>query len=564
MSPPRPVGFPRGRALLGDALLNRGTAFTHEERTRFGLHGLLPEAVETMETQLGRIRRKFDYEPEPLQQHIFLRALQDSNETLFDRFAADNIAEVLPIVYTPTVGEACREFSHIYRRPHGMFVSYPERDRMSEMFDNAATHEVEVVVVTDGERILGLGDQGVGGMGIPIGKLSLYTICGGIDPAATLPVMLDVGTDNPELLDDPLYMGWRHERIRGAEYDAFVDQFVETLRSRFPRVLLQWEDFAQGHAAPLLARYRDRICSFNDDIQGTAAVTLAALLAAVDATGGRLSDQTVCIVGAGSAGTGIAEQIIRAMVAEGLTEGEARSRFHLVDRHGLLHDRMADLIDIQRPLAQPWEKVRGWAGSRGGSGGPGDHGEISLLDTIRGARPGILIGVSGQGGIFTEEVVTAMGEVARRPIVFPLSNPTSRAEATPADVLSWTSGRAVVATGSPFAPVDIGGRRHVITQSNNVYVFPGLGAGVLAAGAPRVTDGMLIAAARRLADLAPENHSEGLLPPIDRVRDVSREVARAVALQAAEEGLTDLTPDELDASIARRWWEPAYRDLPRG
>ncbi len=545
---------PRGRALLGNALLNRGTAFTHAERTRYGLHGLLPEAVETMETQLGRIRRKFDYEPEPLQQHIFLRALQDSNETLFDRFAADNIAEVLPIVYTPTVGEACREFSHIYRRPHGMFVSYPERDRMEEMFDNAATNDVEVVVVTDGERILGLGDQGVGGMGIPIGKLSLYTICGGIDPAATLPVMLDVGTDNPELLDDPLYMGWRHPRIRGTEYDDFVDQFVETLRARFPGVLLQWEDFAQGHAAPLLARYRDRICSFNDDIQGTAAVTLAALLAAVDATGGRLSEQTVCIVGAGSAGTGIAEQVIRAMVAEGLPEGEARSRFHLVDRYGLIHDRMDNLIDIQRPLAQPWERVGEWSGV--------EDGEVSLVDTIRGARPGVLIGVSGQGGIFTEEVITAMGEVAPHPIVFPLSNPTSRAEATPADVLAWTSGRAVVATGSPFAPVEIGGRRHVITQSNNVYVFPGLGAGVLAAGAPRVSDGMLIAAARRLADLAPEDHSEGLLPPIDEVREVSREVARAVARQAREEGLTDLSSEELDASIDRRWWEPRYRDIP--
>ncbi len=392
-------------------------------------------------------------------------------------------------------------------------------------------------------------------MGIPIGKLSLYTICGGIDPAATLPVMLDVGTDNPELLDDPLYMGWRHERIRGTEYDDFVDQFVETLRDRFPGVLLQWEDFAQGHAAPLLARYRDRICSFNDDIQGTAAVTLAALLAAVDATGGRLTEQTVCIVGAGSAGTGIAEQIIRAMVAGGLSEGEARSRFHLVDRHGLIHDRMDDLIDIQRPLAQPWERVGAWST---------DGERVSLVETIRGARPGILIGVSGQGGIFTEEVITAMGSVVPNPIVFPLSNPTSRAEATPADVLTWTSGRAVVATGSPFPPVEIGGRRHVITQSNNVYVFPGLGAGVLAAGAPRVTDGMLIAAARRLADLAPGDHSEGLLPPMEGVREVSREVARAVALQARREGLTSLTPGELEESIQRRWWEPAYRDLPTG
>ncbi len=545
----------RGQLLLERALWNKGTAFTYEERRTLGLMGLLPPREETLDEQAARAFEAYGMKPTDLERHIYLRQLQDSNETLFYRLLLDHLAEMMPIVYTPTVGLACEKFSHIYRRPRGLFLAYPEREHIDEILENAASPQVEVIVVTDGERILGLGDQGAGGMGIPIGKLSLYTACGGINPATTLPIVLDVGTNNRERLDDPLYVGWRHERIAGEEYDAFIDAFVQAVKKKFPKVLLQWEDFAQAHAGPILERYRDQLCTFNDDIQGTAAVTTGTLLAAVAATGRKLRDQRVAIFGAGSAGCGIGEQLVAAMVEEGLTEREARDRFFLIDRPGLLHDGLAGLRPFQQKFVQPKERVIGWrAGAEA----------IGLIDVVRHARPTILLGVSGQPGTFTEAVVRAMAEHVDRPIIFPLSNPTSRAEATPVDLISWTSGRALVATGSPFDDVSYGGRRVPIVQCNNSYIFPGLGLGILAAGARRVSDGMFMAAARALADCSPARHDPvaPLLPPLAESRRVSRAIALAVAVVAQRDGLAAACePAELQRLVDAKTWQPRYAPM---
>jgi malate dehydrogenase (oxaloacetate-decarboxylating) len=543
----------RGQLLLERAILNKGTAFTQEERRTFGLLGLLPPAEETLEEQVARAYEAYQAKPTDLERHIYLRQLQDENATLFYRLLIDHLAEMMPIVYTPTVGLACEQFSHIYRRPRGLFISYPERDHIDDILCNAASPQVEVIVVTDGERILGLGDQGAGGMGIPIGKLSLYTACGGIHPATTLPILLDVGTNNRERLDDPLYVGWRHERIDGEEYDAFIEAFVAAVIRQFPGVLLQWEDFAQAHAGRILARYRDRLCTFNDDIQGTAAVTTATLFAAVAAAGGHLRDQRVAVLGAGSAGCGIAEQLVKGMVEEGLPEIEARSRFFLVDRPGLLHDGLPGLKPFQQPFAQAKDRVSGWRS------GPGDA--ISLLDVVRHAKPTILIGTSGQPSTFTEDIVRTMAEFTQRPIIFPLSNPTSRAEATPSDLITWTSGRAVIATGSPFDDVSFGGRRFAIAQCNNSYIFPGLGLGIRAVGASGVSDGMFMAAARALADCSPARHDPAgaMLPPLNESRRVSRAIAIAVAKEAKRTGLAaSSAPEDLEQLTDAKIWHPRY------
>jgi malate dehydrogenase (oxaloacetate-decarboxylating) len=550
----------RGHLLLERPLLNKGTAFTQEERRAFGLLGLLPPAEETLDEQAARAFEAYQAKPNDLERHIYLRQLQDTNETLCYRLLLDHLAEMMPIVYTPTVGLACEQFSHIFRRARGLFVAYPERHNIDEILGNAASPQVEVIVVTDGERILGLGDQGAGGMGIPIGKLSLYTACGGIHPATTLPILLDVGTNNCERLEDPLYVGWRHERIAGGEYDAFIDAFVTAVGRRFPGVLLQWEDFAQAHAGPILDRYRDRLCTFNDDIQGTAAITTGTLLAAVAAAGGRLHDQRVAILGAGSAGCGVAKQLVAAMVDEGLTEPEARARFFLIDRPGLLHNGLTGLLPFQQRFARPKDEVIGWRT------GPGDA--IGLLDVVRNARPTTLIGTSGQPGTFSEEVVRAMAEHVKRPIIFPLSNPTSRAEAKPADLIAWTDGRAVIATGSPFDLVSYGGRRFPIAQCNNSYIFPGLGLGILAAGAKRVSDAMLMAAARALADRSPASHDPAgsLLPPLSESRRVSRTIALAVAAAAQRDGLAAACPpEELERKVDAKIWQPRYLPMnPKG
>ncbi|MEM8630002.1 MAG: NAD-dependent malic enzyme [Pseudomonadota bacterium] len=544
----------RGRDLLTDPKLNKSTAFSLEERERLGLIGLLPPRIETLDDQITRAYRAFLSKSTPLEQHILLRRFQDENETLFYALLSRHLDEMMPVIYTPTVGEACEKFSEIMRGPHGLFVSFHERDRIDEMLENVAEQDVRVIVVTDGERILGLGDQGAGGMGIPIGKLALYSAAGGIHPAHTLPVLLDCGTNNPDRLKDPLYIGWRHERVTGDAYFAFVDLFVQAVKRRWPNVLLQFEDFAFPHASPLLETYRDQLCTFNDDIQGTAAVAVGTLLAAMRVTGKSLGEDNIVFLGAGSAGCGIAEQTIRAMVRQGVDPSTARSRIFMVDRFGLIHDGMEGLAPFQAELAQRRDAVETWAG---------DDGQIDLLSTVSNAKPAALLGVSGQPGLFTEEIVRAMAAQIERPVIFPMSNPTSRSEAEPSDILSWTEGRALVATGSPFAPVELNGATHQIAQSNNSYIFPGMGLGILASGARRVTDGMFMAAAEALAQLSPlaQNGVLGtsLLPDVARVREVSRDVAIAVAKAAVAEGVA---PEADDAALAVKVdaarWTPAY------
>ncbi|QZN97226.1 NAD-dependent malic enzyme [Symbiopectobacterium purcellii] len=546
-----------GPILLEFPLLNKGSAFTNEERANFNLHGLLPEAVETIEEQAERAWRQYQEFKNDMEKHVYLRNIQDTNETLFYRLLDAHLTEMMPIIYTPTVGQACEHFSDIYRRARGLFISYPNRENIDDMLQNATKQNVKVIVVTDGERILGLGDQGIGGMGIPIGKLALYTACGGISPAYTLPVVLDVGTNNPQRLNDPLYMGWRHPRITGEEYDAFVEEFIQAVKRRWPNVLLQFEDFAQNNATTLLNRYRDEICCFNDDIQGTAAVALGSLIAASRAAGTQLRDQTVTFLGAGSAGCGIAEQIIAQMKSEGLSEEEARARVFMVDRFGLLTDKLPNLLDFQSKLVQKSELLSEWDVA---------SDAISLLEVVRNAKPTILIGVSGQPGLFTEEIIREMHTHCARPIVMPLSNPTSRVEARPEDIIRWTDGAALVATGSPFAPVKHKDTLFPIAQCNNSYIFPGIGLGVLACGAKRITDGMLMAASRALADCSPlANNGEGaLLPDLEDIQDVSRRIAMDVAKAAQLQGVAEVTSsDTLAKAITHNFWQPQYRSYKR-
>ena len=533
-----------GHALLDQPLLNKGTAFPEGERRELGLTGLLPPGVSTPEVQLERIYGNYRQKTSNLERYIHLVSLQDRNETAFYRLLSEHLVEMMPIIYTPVVGEACQAYSRIYRRPRGLYISYPQRDAIDAALANLSDQDVGIIVVTDGERILGLGDLGIGGMGIPIGKLSLYTVCAGIHPATTLPIILDVGTNNQALLDDPLYLGWRHQRIRGAEYDAFVEAFVTAVTKRFPRVLLQWEDFAKNNAARLLERYQDRLCSFNDDIQGTGAVTLAAAMAGVAASGGQFAEQRVVLLGAGSAAAGITSQIVTAMQAEGLTEEQARSRIWLVDSQGLVHQGRADLDDFKREYAQPAAATT-----------------LSLLDVVKRVQPTILIGTAAQPQAFTEDVVREMARHVARPLVFPLSNPTSKSEALPVDVIAWTEGRGFVATGSPFDDVQYDGRRIRIGQCNNAYIFPGVGLGVIVSRARRVTDAMFVAAARTLSELSPARRdaSQALLPALSEVREVAKRVAVAVAMQAQRDGLADaLSHDELQRRIETTMWTPDY------
>ncbi len=491
-----------------------------------------------------------------------MRDLQDNDETLFYSLIAHNIEELLPIVYTPAVGEGCQRFSEIWRKPRGLFLSYPNKDRIEQILSNPRYDDVRCIVVSDGERILGLGDQGAGGMGIPIGKMALYTALGGIPPEHCLPVLLDVGTDNEALLHDPFYIGWQHKRIRGQEYDDFVEAFVAAVERRWPHILLQWEDFAGDNAMRLLARYRDRLCTFNDDIQGTAAVTTATLLAAVNATGIPLREQTIAMFGAGSAGVGIAEMLIAAMQEEGLSEEQARQRIYAFNRYGLLVEGGQGIRASQQPLARKREDVAGWKLSAPNP----ESGVISLLDVVRNAGITVLVGVSAQPGAFTEEIVREMARHTPLPAIFPLSNPTSQSEATPADLLRWTEGRALVGTGSPFAPVEVNGKLVRIAQINNSYIFPGLALGILVSRARRVTDAMIMAAAKALASLSPAraDQSAPLLPPIADSRKVSLVVAEAVGKQAIADGVgrtgsaTDFA-EKLRAYV----WEPVYRPYVR-
>jgi malate dehydrogenase (oxaloacetate-decarboxylating) len=545
-----------GPSLLEMPLLNKGSAFTPQERVEFNLIGLLPQNVETIEEQVARVFSQYNQCASDLDKHIYLRSIQDNNETLFFRLLDSHLDEMLPIIYTPTVGQACQEFSKIYRTHRGLFISYPERDRIDDILRSATKDQIKIIVVTDSERILGLGDQGIGGMGIPIGKLSLYTACGGISPAYTLPIVLDVGTNNQELLDDPMYMGWRHERVTGQEYYDFVALFIDAVQRRWPEVLLQFEDFAQPNAMPLLEKYRDQLCCFNDDIQGTASVAVGTLLAACKAKHETLGQQVVVFVGAGSAGCGIAEHIIAAMKIEGLSESEARKRIFMVDRHGLLTDKMDGLLDFQARLAQKTTDVASW----------GTESFPTLLDVVSNANASVMIGVSGQRGLFTEQVVREMHKHCAKPLIMPMSNPTSKVEATPEEILRWTDGNALVATGSPFAPVEFNGRTINIAQCNNSYIFPGIGLGVIASKASRVTDKMLMAASNALAECSPVVTGEGdaVLPPLKDIQAVSRKIALAVAKQAQAEGLALETSEEmLQAAIERNFWMPNYRTYRR-
>lgn len=559
MTKKRPIYIPfAGPALLEAPLLNKGSAFTQRERQQFNLEGLLPYNIETIEEQEARVYQQLCSFQTPMDKHIYLRNIQDTNETVYYRLVTDHLTEIMPLIYTPTVGLACQQFSKIYRRKRGLFISYPDRDRIDDMLQNATKQNVKVIVVTDGERILGLGDQGIGGMGIPIGKLALYTACGGISPAYTLPITLDVGTNNASLLDDPMYMGWRHPRITGDDYYQFVDEFIQAVKMRWPDALLQFEDFAQDHATPLLQRYRNELCCFNDDIQGTAAVTVGTLIAACKAKGESLAQQRIVFAGAGSAGCGIADHIVKHMMAEGLNESDARQRIFLLSVDGLLRANATNLFDFQQKLATSEEVIADWCVS--------SVERVGLQDVINNVRPTVLVGVSGQAGLFNKPIVESMQAGCERPIILPLSNPTSQAEAQPVDLLRWTSGKAMVATGSPFPPVDMGDQHYEIAQCNNSYIFPGIGLGVITCRARRITDGMMMAASWTLANTSPivKEGKGALLPPLEDIRNVSKVIARAVILQAIADGVALPIPEDLiEGQIESHFWYPEYREYRR-
>ncbi|WP_239461641.1 NAD-dependent malic enzyme [Occallatibacter savannae] len=548
----------QGADLLFNSRLNKGTAFSEHERDVFGLHGLLPPHIGTLEDQRERRKRVLDSRDTAFGKYSNMRDLQDNNEILFYSIIEHYTEELLPVVYTPAVGEGCQRFSEIWRQPRGLFISYPNRDRIEQILADKRYDDVRCIVVSDGERILGLGDQGAGGMGIPIGKMALYTALGGIPPEHCLPILLDAGTDNEELLQDPIYIGWQHHRIRGQEYDDFVEAFVSAVEKRWPHILLQWEDFAGANAARLLERYRDRLCTFNDDIQGTAAVTTATLLAAVHATGVPLAKQTIAMFGAGAAGVGIIDLLITAMKEEGLSDREARSRIYAFNRYGLLAEGARGVKESQMPLMRSRADIAGW--KLDGSA------DVSLLDVVRNANVTVLAGVSAQAGAFTEEIVREMARHTERPIIFPLSNPTSKAEATPADLLRWTEGRALVGTGSPFPPIEINGRKTRVSQVNNSFIFPGLALGILVSQASRVTDGMIMAAAKALAGLSPSrtDSSAPLLPAVGESRNVAMVVSKAVIHQAMADGVANIKGDGDPQTLINEYvWNPVYLPYER-
>jgi malate dehydrogenase (oxaloacetate-decarboxylating) len=547
-----PAGL-RGMDLLDTPIWNKGTAFDDHERVILGLHGLLPPRVESLEEQSERAYEAFQPKNTDLERHIYLRQLQDTNETLFYRLMLNHIEEMMPIVYTPTVGIACQQFSHTYRRPRGLFVSYPLRSTIVDILRNRPNPEVDVIVVTDGERILGLGDQGVGGLGIPIGKLSLYSLIGGIHPSRTLPIILDVGTNNQPKLNDPEYLGWRHERVSGQEYFDFVDCFVQAVKKELPQTCLQWEDFATRHARPLLERYQNELLTFNDDIQGTAAVVLGAIVGASKVAGKSIKEHQIVFVGAGSAAIGVADYLRDAMVDEGFSDKDARTHFWVIDKDGLLDSDRRDLSDEQKIYARSPEEISNW---------PRNHkGQIGLPEVIGQIDASVLIGLSTVKGVFSEPIVREMAKKTNRPIIFPLSNPTSHSEAEPADLIAWTEGRALVATGSPFAPVTHNGKTMEIAQCNNVFIFPAVGLGVVGSRARRVTDKMMLAAAKTLGNHSPalQDPIGSLLPRVNSIRDVALDIAYGVGAKAQEEGLAPASePDALRKKLTESQWFPEY------
>jgi malate dehydrogenase (oxaloacetate-decarboxylating) len=541
-----------GFNLINSPRLNKGTAFTDRERDVFNLHGLLPPNVGTLDEQITRRIEALRAQPNSFSKYSFLRDLQDTNETLFYALLVRNIEEMLPLVYTPTVGEGCQRFSEIWRKPRGLFLSYPNKNRIEQILSHPRYNNVKCIVVSDGERILGLGDQGAGGMGIPIGKMALYTALGGIHPEHCLPILLDVGTDNEDRLNNPIYIGWRQHRVRGEEYDAFVDTFVNSVKKRWPHVLLQWEDFAGSNAARFLDRYRDQLCTFNDDIQGTAAVAAATLISAVNVTGVPLEQQKIVVVGFGSAGIGITNLLARFIQDRGLTEEEARNHFYAIDRYGLVTEQGKDVRPEQLPYARKEQEVQSWKQP---------NGEITLFDVIRHAKPSVLIGVSGQPGAFTEQAIREMVKHTDCPVIFPLSNPTSRSEATPQDLMDWTEGRALIGTGSPFEPVTFNGKKIYIAQTNNSYIFPGLALGIIASKARRVTDTMIKAAAEELVRHLPtqKDKQASLLPSLSEARELGRQIGLAVGKQAIQDGQAQVADENaLSRELQMNIWEPVY------
>jgi malate dehydrogenase (oxaloacetate-decarboxylating) len=541
-----------GFDLINSPRLNKGTAFTDHERDIFDLHGLLPPHVGTLDEQVDRRMQALDQQSTPFNKYAFLRDLQDTNETLFYALVVRNVEKMLPLVYTPTVGEGCQRFSEIWRKPRGLFLSYPNKNRIEQILNHSRYDGVKCIVVSDGERILGLGDQGAGGMGIPIGKMALYTALGGIHPEHCLPILLDVGTDNEDRLKSPLYIGWRNHRVRGQEYDDFVDLFVTSVKKRWPHVLLQWEDFAGSNAARFLARYRDQLCTFNDDIQGTAAIAATTLISAINVTGVPLEQQKIVVVGFGSAGLGITNLLAQFIQDKGVSAEEARSRFYAIDFYGLITEGREHVEPEQRLYARKEKEVQGWGQQKGG---------LTLLDVVRNVKPTVLIGVSGQGGAFTEQAVREMAKHTRRPVIFPLSNPTSRSEATPQDLMDWTEGRALIGTGSPFEPANVGGKKVHIAQTNNSYIFPGLALGIIASKSRHVTDTMVKAAATELIRHLPtqKDKEASLLPPISDARNIGRVIAQAVGRQAIRDGQAQVAgEDSLDREIQANIWEPVY------
>lgn len=541
-----------GKLLLTTPQLNKGTAFTEQERHDFGLVGKLPAAIETLDEQVIRAYQQFSSQHTLLQKNVYLHALHETNETLFYRLFSEHMAEMLPILYTPIVGTAVKQFSLEFRRPRGLYISYPDRDKMDEILANRSHPEIDLIVASDGEGVLGIGDQGIGAMDIPIAKLMVYTIVGGMAPYKTLPIMLDVGTNNQQLIDDPMYLGWRQPRITDEEYDDFMDQFVTATKKVFPKVFLHWEDFGRRNARVNLDRFRNEILSFNDDIQGTGVVSLAALLSAINATKTKITEQRIVVFGAGSAGIGITEQIRKAMVHEGLSEEDANKHFWLLNSRGLLTDHSELLTEERKPFARPLSETKDWICD--------EEEFISLLDVIRNVKPTILIGTSTVPGAFNEAIVTEMAKHVTRPIIFPLSNPTEQSEAHPRNLLAWTKGKALIATGSPFDPVEYEGLTIPIAQCNNALVFPGIGIGCIAAKAKACNDEMLWIACKTVAEHSPIRTDEhaALLPSIQKSQTLSREIAIAVAKQAIKEGLSDVDGAKVEDLVEEMHWTPEY------
>lgn len=547
-----------GKPLLTTPQLNKSTAFTLSEREEFGLIGKLPHRVESLDEQIKRAYVQYSAYTSNLQRNIYLNNLHDKNQILFYKLLSKHLSEMLPMIYTPIVGTAVKKYSHEYRQPRGLYLAYPDRDRIDQVLDNRSNPEIDLIVVTDGEGVLGIGDQGIGGMDIPVAKLMVYSLCGGIDPCRTLPIFLDVGTNNQTLLDDPLYLGWRNPRIKGEEYDNFILEFVSAIQEKFPKAFLHWEDFGRSNAHKILDKFKDQLCTFNDDIQGTGAVTLAALLAATEVSQCPLVDNKVVVYGAGSAGTGISDQIVDAMVAKGLDRETALKNFYLIDRQGLLVTTDKTLTPSQQPYARTPEEIEQL--------GLADKDFIGLSPVVKAVKPNILIGTSAQAGAFSQDIIETMSKHCQRPIIFPLSNPTEKCEAQPKDILLHSQGRALVATGTAFEPVEYQNRLITIAQCNNALVFPGIGLGILMVHAKRLTKSMIWHAAETLSKYAPvkKDSLAPLLPSLDDAQMVAKKIAIAVAKCAIEEELALVNQDaDLEELAETVFWEPRYLPFKR-